>query len=179
MGPGPFSFSGEHYTITDYEGLPKPVQAPCPPIMIGGGGKRVLSIAAREADIVGINGNLNSGVIGAEAIATMTEEAVVDKVGIVADAARAAGRLDAIELHLRMFVTSVTDDRDETLAEMSAFAGLDPVEFAAWPYALVGSVEQIADDLIERRERFGFSYLTVSATELESLAPVVARLTGT
>ena len=91
MGPGPFSFAGEHYTITDYDGLPKPVQAPCPPILIGGGGKRVLSIAAREADIVGVNGSLHAGVIGAEAIATMTEEAVVDKVAIVADAARAAG----------------------------------------------------------------------------------------
>ena len=61
MADGPFSFAGEHYTITDYDGLPKPVQRPRPPILIGGGGKRVLSIAAREADIVGINGTLGAG----------------------------------------------------------------------------------------------------------------------
>ncbi len=179
MGPGPFSFAGDHYTITNYDGRPKPVQAPCPPIMIGGGGKRVLSIAAREADIVGVNASLHAGVIGAEAIATMTEEAVTDKVAIVADAARAAGRLDAIELHIRTFFVSVTDDRAQALTDMGALAGLEPEAIAASPFALVGSAEQIADDLIERRERFGFSYVTVGAGEIDSFAPVVARLTGT
>ncbi|MET0662269.1 MAG: TIGR03621 family F420-dependent LLM class oxidoreductase [Ilumatobacteraceae bacterium] len=179
MGPGPFSFTGEHYTIKNYDGRPKPVQAPCPPIMIGGGGKRVLSIAAREADIVGVNASLHAGVIGAEAIATMTEEAVVDKVAIVADAARATGRLDAIELHIRTFFVSVTDDREQALADMGALAGLEPDAIAASPFALVGTAAQIADDLIERRERLGFSYVTVGVGELDSFAPVVARLTGT
>ena len=79
MADGPFSFAGEHYTITDYDGLPKPVQRPHPPILIGGGGRRVLSIAAREADIVGINGSSHAGVIGPEAIATMTAEAVAEQ----------------------------------------------------------------------------------------------------
>ena len=87
MADGACSFDGTHYTITDYDGLPKPVQRPHPPILIGGGGRRVLSIAAREADIVGINGNLASGVIGPEAVATMTREAVVERVGMVRDAA--------------------------------------------------------------------------------------------
>ena len=110
MADGPFSFAGEHYTITDYDGRPKPVQRPHPPILIGGGGKRVLSIAAREADIVGINGSLTAGVIGPEAIATMTAEAVVEK---VADrrATPPATRLDDIELNIRAFFVSVTDDR--------------------------------------------------------------------
>ena len=74
MGDGPFSFAGEHYTITDYDGLPKPVQSPHPPILIGGGGPRVLSIAAREADIVGINGTLHAGVDRRRRLATMTAE---------------------------------------------------------------------------------------------------------
>lgn len=179
MGPGPFSFAGEHYTITGYDGLPKPIQSPCPPIMIGGGGKRVLSIAAREADIVGVNGTLHAGVIGPDAVATMTHEAVVDKVGIVADAARAAGRLDAIELHIRTFFVSVTDDRDAAVGAMAAFAGIEPAAIAASPFALIGTARQIADDLIERRERFGFSYVTIGAGELDSFAPVVAQLAGT
>ena len=93
MAEGPFSFSGEHYTITDYDGLPLPIQRPHPPVLIGGGGKRVLSIAAREADIVGVNATLHAGVIGPEAIATMTAEAVTDKVAIVASAAAETGRV--------------------------------------------------------------------------------------
>ncbi|HSP27203.1 MAG TPA: TIGR03621 family F420-dependent LLM class oxidoreductase, partial [Ilumatobacteraceae bacterium] len=80
MANGPFDFAGEHYTISGYDGLPQPVQSPHPPILIGGGGPRVLTIAAREADIVGVNGTLDAGVIGPEAIATMTAEAVTSKV---------------------------------------------------------------------------------------------------
>src|SRR6476619_1049807 len=79
----PFSFKGEHYTITDYTGFPRPVQSPHPPVLVGGGGKRVLSIAAREADIVGINGNLAAGAIGPAAIASMTAEAVDQKIATV------------------------------------------------------------------------------------------------
>ena len=82
MADGPFSFAGEHYTITDYDGLPKPVQRPHPPILIGGGGKRVLSIAAREADIVGINGTMTAGRRSAPTRSpSMTREAVDEKVG--------------------------------------------------------------------------------------------------
>ena len=51
---GPFSFAGEHYTITDYDAQPKPVQRPHPPFLIGGGGRRTLTLAAREAQIVGL-----------------------------------------------------------------------------------------------------------------------------
>ena len=179
MADGAFSFAGKHYTITDHDGLPKPVQRPRPPILIGGGGKRVLSIAAREADIVGVNGTLGSGVIGAEALATMSEQAVVDKVAIVAEAAAAAGRLDHIEMHIRTFFVDVTDDRDRSLAEMAEFIGVEPAMLAASPFALIGSVAQIADDLRERRQRFGFSFVTVSATDIEAFAPVVAELAGT
>src|SRR5204863_8509841 len=59
-----FTYHGEHYRITDYASYPVPVQKPGPQLLIGGGGKRVLSIAAREADIVGINPNLRAGAMG-------------------------------------------------------------------------------------------------------------------
>lgn len=179
MGPEPFSFEGEHYTIRNHNGFPKPVQGPHPPVIIGGGGPRVLGIAAREADIVGVNGTLHAGVIGAEAIATMTREAVVDKVNIVADAARAAGRLDQIEMNIRTFFVSVTEDRDGQTSAMAEMIGVDEQMIRESPFALIGNPDQIADDLVARREEFGFSYVIVGAAELDDFAPVVAKLAGT
>ncbi len=176
MGAGPFSFRGDHYTVTDYDGLPKPVQSPCPPVLIGGGGRRVLSFAAREADIVGVNATLHAGVIGPEAIATMTAEAVAEKVGIVADAA--ADRIADIEMNIRAFFVQVTDDRAGTIAGIAAMIGADESVVEQSPFALVGSTAKIVEDLVERRERYGFSYVIVGPEEIESFAPVVAELAG-
>lgn len=179
MGAEPFSFDGDHYTIREHDGFPKPLQGPHPPVIIGGGGPRVLGIAAREADIVGVNGTLHAGVIGPEAIATMTRDAVVDKVAVVADAARTAGRLDHIEMNVRTFFVSVTDDRDAQIAAMAGMIGVDDQMIAESPFALIGDVEQICDTLVARREQYGFSYVIVGAGELDDFAPVVARLAGT
>jgi probable F420-dependent oxidoreductase len=177
MGAGPFSFDGDHYTITDYDGLPKPVQAPCPPVLIGGGGRRVLSFAAREADIVGVNATLHTGVIGPEAIATMTADAVAEKVAIVADAA--GDRLGDIEMNIRSFFVQVTDDRAGTIAGIAAMIGAEESVVEQSPFALVGSISKIVEDLVERRERYGFSYVIVGPDEIDSFAPVVAELAGT
>jgi probable F420-dependent oxidoreductase len=179
MAPGPFDFDGEHYTITGYDGLPKPAQSPHPPILIGGGGKRVLTIAAREADIVGVNGTLDAGVIGPEAIATMTAEAVTAKVAIVAEAAAAAGRLDHIEMNIRTFFVSVTDDRAARIAAMAKMVGVAEEMIAASPFALIGSTDEIIEELVARREQYGFSYVIVGAEDIEAFAPVVAELAGT
>lgn len=179
MGADPFSFEGEHYTIRNHNGFPKPVQGPHPPVIIGGGGPRVLGIAAREADIVGVNGTLHAGVIGPDAIATMTREAVIDKVQIVADAARKAERLDHIEMNVRTFFVTVTDDRDGQTAAMAQMIGVDEKMIRESPFALIGTPAQLADDLVARREEFGFSYVIVGAAELDDFAPVVAQLAGT
>ena len=176
MGPGPFSFEGEHYTITHYDGLPKPVQGPCPPVLIGGGGKRVLSIAAREADIVGVNASLPAGVIGPEALATMTEKATLDKVKIVADAA--GDRIGDIEMNIRTFFVSVTDDRAGELSGVAQMIGIDEPLVDTSPFALIGSTQKIVEDLLARREQYGFSYITIGSSEFEDFAPVVANLAG-
>ena len=78
-----FSFDGEHYTITEMNGRPKPVQPGGPPLVVGGGGKRVLSTAARLADIVGVNPNVGEGNVGPEAIASMSADATDEKLGWV------------------------------------------------------------------------------------------------
>ncbi len=179
MGAEPFSFEGTHYTIRNHDGFPKPLQSPHPPVIIGGGGPRVLGIAAREADIVGVNGTLHAGVIGPEAISTMTRDAVDEKIAIVADAARAAGRLDHIEMNVRAFFVSVTDDRDAQIAAMAGMIGVDDQMIAESPFALIGNVDEICETLVARREAFGFSYVIVGAAEIDDFAPVVAQLAGT
>ena len=176
MGDGAFSFSGKHYTITNYDGLPKPVQRPLPPILIGGGGKRVLSLAAREADIIGINGTMTAGVVGPDAISTMTATAVDEKVAIVREAA--GTRLGDIEMNIRAFFVKVTNDAAGTLAGVAQMIGVEPEMVAATPFACIGSPDKIVEDLIARREKWGFSYVIVGAEDVESFAPVVAALNG-
>jgi len=176
MAQGPFSFSAEHYTITGYNGTPKPVQSPCPPILIGGGGKRVLSIAAREADIIGINATMSAGVVGPDAISTMTAAAVDEKVEIVRVAAGA--RLADIEMNVRAFLVNITDDADGAAAGIAAMMGVEQKMVEETPFALVGPPSKLIEDLIARRERWGFSYIIVGAEDIDSFAPVVSALNG-
>lgn len=171
-----FSYAGEHYAVTDFTGAPRPVQAPYPPILIGGGGKRVLSIAAREADIVGINGTMTEGVVGPESIATMTAEAVDEKVKIVH--AAAGRRIAEIEFNVRAFMVRITDERQAVMEQIAGFVQVDPSFVEESPFALIGTAAQIVDDLLRRRQRWGFSYVIVGAEDVESFAPVVTELTG-
>ena len=175
MAEGSFSFSGDHYTITNYNGQPKPMQVR-PPLLIGGGGKRVLSYAAREADIIGINGTMTAGVVGPEALSTMTAESVDEKVAIVA--AAGAHRINDIEMNIRTFFVKVTNDRTATVEGISSMFGVSKDMIDASPFALIGSVEECIEQLLERRERWGFSYTIVGAENIDECAPIVAALRG-
>jgi probable F420-dependent oxidoreductase len=177
FGDGPFDHDGAHYTIRGLDGLPKPVQTP-PPVLIGGGGRRMLGIAAREADIVAVTANLAAGEVGPDAIADVTASRFDEKLGWVRDAA--ADRIDDIELNVLVMSAQVTDDRDAALEGTAALFGMTPAAVAESPILLIGTPAQIADDLRARRERWGFSYVVVQGHDAaEALAPVVAELTGT
>ncbi len=174
---GSYSFDGIHYTITGMNGQPTPVQPGGPPIIIGGGGRRVLSTAARLGDIVGVNPNVGEGTVGPEAIASMSADATEQKLGWIRDAA--GDRFDDLEISILKFVTIVTDDRDTVAAKVGGAMGMDADTLIASPHTIVGSAEQIVDELVEQRERWQGSYVTVRSDAFEAFAPVVAALAGT
>jgi alkanesulfonate monooxygenase SsuD/methylene tetrahydromethanopterin reductase-like flavin-dependent oxidoreductase (luciferase family) len=176
FGPGPFSFSGEHYTITEHDALPKPVQSP-PPLLIGGGAKRVLSIAAREADIVGINPSIHSGQVDAAAAQDGAAERTDEKLGYVK--AAAGDRYDDLEINMLQFAGIVTDDREGTAEMMAPLFGMDPSALTSYPHACIGTVEQICESLQQRRERWDASYFVFQGDTMEVMAPVVAALRDT
>lgn len=172
----PISFAGEHYAIDGLDGSPKPVQRPHPPILIGGGGRRILQLAAREADIIGLNFNLHGGRIDATVGPDGTAEHTAEKLEWIREAA--GDRFDQIELQVRIHLAVVTDDRAGLAEQLAPAFGLTPEAALSSPHSLAGTVEQIIDDLVEQRDRFGISYLGISADSMDDLAPVVARLAG-
>jgi len=176
-GDEAFSFAGDHYAISEMNGHPKPVQPGGPPIVVGGGGKRVLSTAAQLANIVGVNPNVGEGKFGPEAAASMSADATEQKLSWVREAA--GDRFDDIEISILKFATVVTDDRDSVAGKVGGAMGMDAAALLASPHMMVGSVEQIADELVEQRERWQGSYVTVQADAIETFAPVVAALAGT
>ncbi len=177
FGDGPFSFSGEFYNVREHEATPKPVQKPHPPILIGGGGKRVLSIAAREADIVGVNFSLAEGEVNPKVAVTGSASATREKIGWIRQAAGA--RFAELELNVTVFFTVITDDRQAMAERMAPGFGLTPEDVLASPHAAIGTVDQIAEDLQRHREEFGFSYVVFSGDVFDAVAPVVAKLAGT
>jgi probable F420-dependent oxidoreductase len=174
---GPTSFSGDHYTVTGLDGLPKPVQQPHPPFLIGGGAPRVLRLAGREADIVGVNPAIRSGNVDEDAGRDMAPGITDRKLEWVREGA--GDRFDDIELNMLVFAVIVTDDRDDLVAKLAPRFGLSTEELADSPHVWIGTTAQIADDLRRWRDRWGVSYWVVQGPALEAVAPVVAELAGT
>jgi probable F420-dependent oxidoreductase len=173
---GAATFAGEHYTVSGAVGAPLPHSRPHPKIIIGGGGRRVLGIAAREADIVGVNPSLAAGYVGPEVLATTTAEYYDERIAWVREAAGA--RFDDLELQCLTFLVQIVPDREDAIGRLSSMMGVTQEQVDGSPIALIGTIEQITERLVERRERFGFSYIVVHEAELEAFAPVVAALVG-
>jgi probable F420-dependent oxidoreductase len=169
------SFEGTHYTIKDASCRPVPFTKNGPPVIIGGGGKRVLSVAAKYASIIGVNPELTSGTAGVESAKTAVADRYRERIGWIRDAA--GDRFNDIELQVLVQVEQVVPNREKVVADLAPFFGITPEDAAEVPIVLVGTVEQICDDLVKRRELYGFSYIVVH--DIEAFALVVAKLAGT
>ena len=176
FGDGPFDFVGEHYTIKGLDAGPTPVQRPRPPLLMAGGGPRMLTLAAQRADIVAVNVNLRSGAMDESVAANATAEATDDKVALVREVAGA--RFADIELSVGVFIATIVDDRHDFAAALAPAFGLTVEQALGSPHALFGTVDECIATLEERRERWGISYVTIPAEAAEDFAPVVEHLTG-
>jgi len=169
--------TGRHYQVRGHSIHPLPVQRPHPPILIGGNGPRLLALAAREADIVGLSGITFRGG-GAEPDLSGWRAAEVDRrIRLVREAA--GDRYEHLELNALVQRVVVTNDRREGAEDLARrWPQLSPAEILESPYVLVGTVDQQVEDLEKRRERWGISYHVVFEPAMDALAPVVARLAG-
>ncbi|BCL79833.1 LLM class F420-dependent oxidoreductase [Ktedonobacteria bacterium brp13] len=154
------NFSGKHYTVTDLKGNIKLVQQPHPPLLVAGAGERMLKLAAREADIIAIGSKISAQ--GRDP----SDPPLEQKIAWIKEAA--GPRAADLELSQTIYDLEITDSK----------AAL-PAQTGGWvvpkrPY----STEQAVEFLLEQRERYGFSYLQIQATQMENFAPVVARLVG-
>lgn len=169
------SFEGEHYTIREIARAAPASDIARPPILIGGGGKRLLGLAGRYADIVGINPKMVEGKITAETPADSAPERIREKVAWVRAGAEAAGRNpDDIELNALTFVTAISDDPSSLRAALARSSGMTEAQVEDCPLFLTGSANEIRDRLEQRREQTGISYIVVQGRD-EALLEQFAR----
>ena len=169
-------YSGDFVQVRGYAGRPRPVhrpQRPHPPIMIGGGGQRVLSLAGREADIVSISSvpfvACDAEGLDPEAVALRRTEFV---------RAAAGERYRTLDLESSPYFTEITDDPETMLSGVAKSTGIAIDLLRDHPNVLVGSLESVVEELYSRRETLGVNYVTVQQSQIESFAPVVAQLHG-
>ena len=174
----PLTFSGSHYTISNLDGFPKPLQRPHPPILIGAGSRRMLALAAQEAGIVGILPKaLPDGTISEEVMERLPAT-MAQKVEWVRQAA--GERFSELELNMVIspIFTGQRQQKVEQLIRERGWNGVSVEQVLEMPSVFIGSSEQIADEMWRRRELYGFSYYVVSDAHMEAFIPVVSLLAG-
>jgi probable F420-dependent oxidoreductase len=180
FGGGPFSFAGEHYTITDYDAGPPPVQRPHPPFFIGGGGRRTLSLAGREADTVGLAPRiLARGTVDAR---SLTLAATRQKIEWVREAAGERFGTLTFNIYPSVWPVTITDnlraEARRVIDHLSSQTGVELTEeeILDSPHLFIGSIDRLVEKFLQLREELGIS--SVMCGELGELTPVVERLAG-
>jgi probable F420-dependent oxidoreductase len=164
---------GPHYRLGRARLFPRPVQRPLP-IMLGGGGHRMLRLAAREADIVSFIPQFNAA--GRPILRQATERALVDKVATVRDAA--GGRFDQLELNVFIAAAGMVGSGNSLGASVVA-GGLAALGApVSSPYVLHGTRARLREILERRRALLGISFYAIPQPAIESMAPLVEDLSG-
>lgn len=177
LGGEQVTFAGRHYRVTAHTIHPLPVQRPHPPIVVSGNGRQLLTLAAHKADIVGLSGITFRRGGTAPDLSGWKVSGVDERARLIREVS--GDRYAGLELNVLVQRVVVTDDRREVAEELaSRWNQLSPDEILQSPYVLIGSVNQMIDDLQARRERWGISYFTVFEPYMEAFAPVVAQLGG-
>lgn len=176
FGAEPVTFGGEHYTITDLPGTPRPHTPGGPPFLVGGGAPRLLRFAGGFADIVGVNASIHSGEIDTAAAHDALPERIDAKVGWLREGAGA--RFADIEINAWLAAAEITDATAEVADVVGQLFGADPAQVLESPLTLIGSVAECAERLAARRERWGYSYTVIPGDKARDFAPLVARLAG-
>ena len=170
---GSFQFNGNHYTITDLDGTPKPLRPQGPPLIIAGGGRRLLTFAAQVADIIGVNPSIPEG-NPAGAARDALPDRIDEKFELIRQAA--GDRFDQLEFNAWISVGQVLADELDIAPLLERRFAAPSQTVLQSPVVLAGSVGQIVDRLYQRRERWGYSYTTVQGSVAHDFAAVIAAL---
>ena len=165
---------GEHYQLDGASVGVEAVQKPRPPLAIGGGGPRMLKLAAREADIVGLVPGFDAR--GRVHVREATETATAEKIALIREAA--GERFERLEINLWLGDAGLVGGGNSLLRSMTAAARWVPTAIYGSPYVLYGTLRSTREQLLRRRDRLGISYYTVPSRAMESLAPLVQALSG-
>ncbi len=174
---GRATFEGDHYSVTEAIGSPAPVSPGGPPLVIGGGSKRILTLAGQYARTVSIVPSLAAGYVGPEVAAESVVEKYSDRVRWAREAA--GERAGDLEFQCWTVAVQVVPNADEVLESLAPLFNLTPDQLRAAPVALIGTAGEITETLRKRREELGFSNIVVHEAEMDALAPVIAELAGT
>jgi probable F420-dependent oxidoreductase len=173
---GRFSFDGAHYSLRDLEVLPRPVRPDGIPLVLGGGGKRMLTLAGQQADVVSVSTNNSTRTREVGGSTQLGEKVVAEQIGWVREAA--GDRFDEIELHIRVFGVAVRPTREEGAEALADQLG-SPEMLLRSPFVWVGPIEAIHEQVLRHREELGISYYTVSQRHADQITPLIGRVVGT
>ena len=163
---------GPYYRVRDATVLPRPTQQPHPPVMIGGGGPRMLRIAAREAQIVALAPGVNAR--GGPNLGTVTTDSVGKRIATL----RRSPRFAELELNVIVFDAGVTDAARSIVDALTARLKAAVTAVVDTPFFMYGSRASLVEDLLARRERLGISYIALPGRAMRAFGPVVAALRG-
>jgi probable F420-dependent oxidoreductase len=173
------SFAGRHYRTEGAQRAANLPEGSAPSILIGGGGPRLLRLAGRYADIVGISAKVDQGKFSPETARDVAPDRVLEKLAWIREGAERAGRdPGAIELNTLTFVCAITDDPNPVREALSASTGMSVEEVANCPLFLVGSGPEIRDHLGQQREEIGISYVVIQGGDFDLVERFAAEVVG-